>query len=73
MFNVIEDRDSYSPEIYYGSSFGKEPAFSIQTTAYGSMNIKEHDKFVEAVVSANKMVKELSKLDLTTLYEYKRD
>lgn len=61
-------REGYKPEIYYGSSFGKPQEFEIQTTSYGSLSIAEHDKFIEAVTNANKMVKELSKLDLTTLY-----
>lgn len=65
-FSFIYDRSEYRPEIRYSSKSGR---FEIQTTAYGSLSIEEHDKFVEAVVNANKMVKKLSKLDLTTLYE----
>ena len=67
-FNVaVIDRKSYHPEIYFSSKFGKDPELKIQTTAYGSMNLIEHSKFIKAVTDAHKMVSELSKLDLTTL------
>lgn len=67
-FNVTAiDRNSYHPEIYFGSKFGKKPEFEIQTTAHGAMGLTEHAKFIDAVTDAHKMVAELSKLDLTTL------
>ena len=66
-FRVISDRNKFQPEIYYGSSFGSKPKFEIQTTAYGSLDLKEYPKFLGACNDAYKMCQELDKLDLTQL------
>lgn len=67
-FNVAAvDRRSYHPEIYYNAKYGNNYEFEIQTTAYGSMVLEEHTKFIKGVTDAHNMVAELSKLDLTTL------
>lgn len=68
-FRVISDRKKFQPEIYYSSSFGSKPKFEIQTIAYGSLDLKEYSKFLDACNSAYKMCQELDKLDLTTLQE----
>ena len=69
VFKVISDKKKFQPEIYYSSSFGSEYKFEIQTTAYGSLDLKEYPKFLDACNSAYKMCLELDKLDLTTLQE----
>ena len=66
-FAVIADRKKMQPEIYFHAQRNGKQEFKIQTTAYGSMNLIEHSKFIKAVTDAHKMVSELSKLDLTTL------
>jgi hypothetical protein len=58
--------NEYAPEINY-SSYDKSPEFRIQTSAHGALSLKDHDKYLKAVQDANAMVRELSKLDLTTL------
>lgn len=73
-FNVAAvDRRSYHPEIYYNAKYGNNYEFEIQTTAYGSMDLEEHTKFIKGVTDAHNMVAELSELDLTTLYETPMD
>lgn len=64
--------DRYAPEVYwYDRKYGENvQEFEIQTTSYGSMNLEEHTKFLERVIAANNMVNDLSKLDLTKLYEF---
>ena len=59
----------YLPEIYFDTGrYGSDKyGFTVQTTAYGSLDIKEHEKFLEDVTAAHKMVVELSKLDVYTL------
>lgn len=59
---MMPGRNSYLPEIRYSRD-----RFLIQTTAYGSLEISEYADFLKAVTAAQKMVEELSKVDLTKL------
>lgn len=61
------EENRYNPEIFYSSKFGQDPVFEIQTTSYGSLVLEEHAKFIEAVTNAHNMIKEIEKIDLTTL------
>lgn len=61
---------SYLPEIfYYGFGFNGVKTFRIQTSSYGSLELDEHQKWLDAQIGAHKMVAELAALDLTTLYK----
>ena len=71
-FGFNYDTNKYKPEITY-NTLGNNQGFMVQTSSYGKLDIKEHTKFLEEITNANKMVKELSKLDLTTLYEYSEE
>lgn len=60
--------DEYLPQVYPPTvRVGKEEPWKVQTTSYGSLSIDEFDKFVEDNKRAYDMIKELSKIDLTTL------
>ena len=68
--NIISNRENrYNPEIFYNSKFGQDPVFEIQTISYGSLVLEEHAKFIEAVTNAHNMIKEIEKIDFTTLYK----
>lgn len=60
---MMPGRDSYLPEISYSRN-----RFLIQTTAYGSLELNEYTNFIKAATAAQKMVEELSKIDLTKLH-----
>ena len=64
--------DSDLPEVYY-YGYGNRADFRIQTTSVGSLLVDAHSKWIEAQVAANKMVKDLEQLDLTTLYRLERN
>lgn len=69
--NIREsDANRYYPEIFFshGSFGGDAQEFKIQTTAYGSLDLIEHNKFIEAVTSAHNLVAKLEKIDFTKLY-----
>lgn len=68
--NIISNEENrYNPEIFYSSKFGQDPVFAIKTSSYGSLVLEEHAKFIEAVTNAHNMIKEIEKIDLTTLYK----
>ena len=71
-FNV-RGKDRYDPDIYYNNQYESDYEFTIQTTSYGALNLEDHSKFMERVTEAHKMVEELSKLDMYSLYEYKKE
>lgn len=71
-FNV-RGNNRYDPDIYYRNQYDSDYEFAIQTTSYGALNLEDHSKFIERVTEAHKMVEELSKLDMYSLYEYHRE
>ena len=64
------DSSTYRPVINY-SGYGNNKTFSIQTTAVGSLSVDEHSQYIADITAANKMVRELEQLDLSTLYTIK--
>ena len=64
-----KDRMSLQPEIYYQSHYGGAKNFEINPSAGGSMNLKDYEDFMKKIQSAYDLVKELSKVDFSTLEE----
>ena len=58
------DRDSYHADIYHSHRTGWE----IQTTAVGSLDLEKYEKYMKACQDSYEMVKELSDINLETLY-----
>lgn len=60
--------NKYAPEVYPPKAWmGKKEPWKVMTTSYGSLTIDEFDKFVEGNNGAYDMIKELSRIDLSTL------
>lgn len=59
----------FIPDVYFNSANLDNPIseFRIQTTSYGSLNMKEYSEFIECVNNAYKMVNELEKIDTLKL------
>lgn len=63
---ISADPNDYHPDIYFEDNKGKRK-FKIQTTSYGSLYIEEYEEFVICIKDAYSLVKELNKIDFSTL------
>lgn len=61
-----DNRGRFLPEVYPPSLYYKED-WKVQTTSYGSLSFDEFEEFIKQQQNAFSMIKELKKLDLTTL------
>lgn len=54
------NRDSYSPEIYVGASYGEAvQQITVQTTSWGALPVSEIDKVIGAYTEAQMVAREI--------------
>lgn len=54
------NRDSYSPEIYVGASYGEAvQRITVQTTSWGALPVSEIDKVIGAYTEAQMVAREI--------------